>query len=361
MVGERYMAGTLFFLLCSAAFASAGCLWVFLVLFWQYRWLLKAFVFCTCTSIIFGLAFACLLLSLACITIQQRDKIFAVIARTIHGIVPEDGLLQLLPPSTSTILNRTMFELLHLLNSTLVIPLCNWLRLILLVTADLRETEREHLLSEMDREFRQDAFRRPAYRMLPDVAQRILIGEKWKPCPAINEEDDARYVHMATSPSIIDDVDDEECNEDTQHMPRRRSSVDGLQTLIRNASAANGENSSLRSPVMKRIIQQRMADQTLGFYTQGAISLYESQLSGVVEQTMVRINDVKEAVTTPPERWTLWIPWEITRRSLNLSGRILGIGQDSVERSDGSIEGSCPHPSEEDDALPEETTDKKQL
>merc|ERR1719440_922676 len=56
-----------------------------------------------------------------------------------------------------------------------------------------------------------------------------------------------------------------------------------------------------------------------------AVQFYGQRLSPVVEDTLMTLSDVKDRITSPPQSWCLWVPWQVARLSINTGKAVLGI------------------------------------
>ncbi|CAE8690414.1 unnamed protein product, partial [Polarella glacialis] len=96
------------------------------------------------------------------------------ILQTLHEY--PGGLLELMPSTVGRLLNLSPFELLDVLNTTIVMPMYDCIRVFLLVAVDLEEQEREEILLEMSPQFRQNVFQRSVLQLLPRFLQGFLLG-----------------------------------------------------------------------------------------------------------------------------------------------------------------------------------------
>jgi len=311
------MANMLSLLFASFAFALLGLCWVFTVLYWKYLWVLQLMGFFFITCAIFGLALCCWTMLILQVLYRYRGAIWHLISGTAAAI-PEEGLLHLFPAAVISQLNRPVFELLSLANSTFVLPLYNWMRLALLVLFDLSEEDRARLMSEMTREFRKTAFQRPAILALPEVVQWLLLGKKCEPIASTDEGDDADDVPAGLREFA-----------DAAYHPHRVDSIEQIQALIRAAEEA--PHSSRESSILQNILTEKCSGQAAIFMKQTAVSSYDAQLGDVVQGTVDKLNTIKESITTPPKRWTLRVPWEVARLSLKGASYFLFDGESFPE------------------------------
>mmetsp|Transcript_5861 Transcript_5861/g.12858 ORF Transcript_5861/g.12858 Transcript_5861/m.12858 type:complete len:338 (+) Transcript_5861:105-1118(+) len=304
-------------LLASALFSFAGFCWIFVVLAWKYAWLLQFLAFATTALLLFASSAAC----------------FAAFVVRM-GLHCQDGLLHFMPAPVVALFDHSVFELLHLANRRIVLPLFDWLRLILLVGFELNEEDRRQILNEMNREFREDVFQRPALRVLPVVVQQVLLGRHWQPAP------EARNVDSELAPTGDQQFGDalEEVTEDDEltaieekvgelsalnespkrQLRERHNSIDQLQNILRRAEAAS--RASVDSCIVQKVLTEKLSDQAAYVIKGTATHQYEEWVPLVAGNVSLVCQRVSERIITPPERIVLRVPWEVARINLKVAG-----------------------------------------
>jgi len=244
-------------------------------------------------------------------------------------------------------LNNSIFELLHLANRLIILPLFDWLRLILLVGFELNEDDRKEILNEMNREFREDVFQRPALRALPICFQQVLLGRNWRPAPLEKRkseryfdgvpEDELNMPSRTPSGSVADEYklvfrdekevldkrveieDDSSTPPSRRRRPRERNnSIDQLQSILRRAEDASRTN--MESTVMQRVLSEKLSDQAAYVFRRSVAREYLTEYDAVSPF----VGQAYEAITTPPDRLTLRVPWEVARINIKVATLVWG-------------------------------------
>jgi len=101
----------------------------------------------------------------------------------LHGAIAfkRKGLLAFLPPSLEDPVVEAMAEpvahLIHKKAAWIIYHGCKWARLIVLCSVELDARQRAEIMSELDREFRHQAFQESLLAMLPEALQLVLLGD----------------------------------------------------------------------------------------------------------------------------------------------------------------------------------------
>lgn len=135
-------------LLAAAALCSAGAAWGAAAVLWSCPWLLL---------VLAGCSIAALHLSV-CI---------------FHG-----GLLTVVPEAFGLrrALRSPSHEVLRTVWDNLALEGCKWARLVMLACVELDDKQRAQIFAELDADFRERAFTRPSFEMLPSWVQSVLLG-----------------------------------------------------------------------------------------------------------------------------------------------------------------------------------------
>ena len=89
----------------------------------------------------------------------------------------EQGAMQLLPPSAADVLDLSIFEIVEVLNRVIMRPFYDFIRVLLLINADLDEKTRKEILEEMSPEFRRRVFQCSVVSLLPGFLQKLALGK----------------------------------------------------------------------------------------------------------------------------------------------------------------------------------------
>ena len=89
----------------------------------------------------------------------------------------EKGAMQLLPPSAADVLDLSIFEIVEVLNRVIMRPFYDFIRVLLLINADLDEKTRKEILEEMSPEFRRRVFQCSVVSLLPGFLQKLTLGK----------------------------------------------------------------------------------------------------------------------------------------------------------------------------------------
>eukprot|EP00929_Paragymnodinium_shiwhaense_P064900 TRINITY_DN32591_c0_g1_i1.p1 TRINITY_DN32591_c0_g1~~TRINITY_DN32591_c0_g1_i1.p1 ORF type:complete len:392 (-),score=65.36 TRINITY_DN32591_c0_g1_i1:121-1296(-) len=330
-------------LLASFGFASLGFGWVFIVVCFHYPEIAKLLFFMGSAAFLFSLSFG----------------LFALfVVNTLYDYGLGAGLLQHLPERFSQQLQRPPFELLRDAHEFILLPIFAWVRVVVLVAAELDDADRATILGELDEEFRKDVFRRPAVRMLPSFVQRFLLGKNWKPRQkkaAANQskpvEDSGlqtpqERTHSSPPSSVgpppdglLDEmiqaarqrqVSDAVSDATDENVMSHARSVDELLQMLRCAEGA--ARKSKQSSILQRILTEKITDNaTMAMRHTAAPALH-----GVQRQ----IDRFQEALEKPPERIILRLPWRVTKFYVDSCSAVVNWAFDSA----GPESGSSPAP-----------------
>ncbi|CAE8616902.1 unnamed protein product, partial [Polarella glacialis] len=315
----------------SLVFTLLGVSWLLLVLAWQYPWVLHFLFFALPAAALFGAAGLCTTW---------------YILQTLHEY--PGGLLELMPSTVGRLLNLSPFELLDVLNTTIVMPMYDCIRVFLLVAVDLEEQEREEILLEMSPQFRQNVFQRSVLQLLPRFLQGFLLGTRRSPpspegAPASQDQEERqsetppfakeeRIFNTARSAACPEENrsgdSSAEAREEASKFPptgrrrlaQRSQSVDNLMDIIRSAEGASRRTKE--SYVVQKILAQKVSDSALWFSWQSARAQYEEHLGDFVGNT---VTSIAAKVTTPPESLLLRLPWHVVRLQLRVASSVVSV------------------------------------
>lgn len=128
-----------------------------------------------------------------------------------------------------------------------------------------------------------------------------------------------------------------------------RSSLNHVLTTIR--AAESGSISCKDSSLLQKVLAEQMSDVAVGVMKTGVPRHYDAELADTVHNVIGQVHSVHSAVTTPPERMILRVPWEAGRLSLKLTKRIVS----SVLQLDTSTVNASVSPILEEEARVAET------
>lgn len=286
-------------------FAFTGVLWVCAVLFWHFPWLLRVAFYAHVTMVFFGLALYLIVTDLV---------------RQLRARLKQMSVAQL-APGKAGLLSRPLYEVLVELNVSVMQPIVNFVRLLVLVFYDLRDKDRSMLLEEMSPEFREGVFQKPAVMMFPWWLQRFILGAGVPP-PRASDPASFNKEACAEASSRVVPVEDE-CTAASSSsstigssggssastaatLPPVTQSVavdDALQIIKSAEDAAYSSRETPDASVVPQILLGRLV-----FSITSDLARYnvDAFYHGVVKESV-------KHVASPPRRFLLRVPWEVVR------------------------------------------------
>ncbi|CAE8742726.1 unnamed protein product [Polarella glacialis] len=296
----------------SVIFTLLGLSWLLLALAWQYPWVLQFLFFALPAAALFGAAGLC---TTWCIL------------QALHEY--PGGILELMPSTLPRLLNLSPFELLDVLNTAIVMPMYDCIRVFLFVAVDLEEEEREEILREMSPQFRQNVFQRSVLQLLSRFLQGLLLGaRRSSPSPAgeeralLSQEQEPEKPPLATEEHSSAEAREEESKRGSgrRRLAARSQSVDNLMVIIRSAEGASRRTKE--SHVVQKILAQKVSDSALWFSWQSARAQYDEHLGDFVDST---VSSLAAKITTPPDHLLLRVPWHVARLQLRVASSVVSV------------------------------------
>lgn len=312
----------------SILLAVGGATWVSAVLCWHFPWLLQVAFYVQIAAVLFG---SSSVLFVAYLKAQLREL----------------GHLSLLP-SASDLLRRPLYDVLVEIHDTVMPPVYNIMRLILLVTWNLDDKDRVAILTEMSPTFRRSVFRRSAGSLLPRFLRLTFLGAQSEELLWREEESTVKWERGCSEAfSMTKELEQLEKAWVETETPRtqvwgkeRRSS--SLATSARSPDGSPSRRARSGSPVPRYRIRRAASihnvlesikakenarlfakDPTmvqkimLGKLTQHAASASAQVAAYHYDSSLAGLDAIKkgvvDCVTTRPRHLALRVPWEAAR------------------------------------------------
>ncbi|CAL1139126.1 unnamed protein product [Cladocopium goreaui] len=272
-------------LVASLSLAFLGYVWVVGILLWNYPWLVQLLFFISVAVALFGGSLLCLVFYLV---------------RLKH----EQGAMQLLPPSAADVLDLSIFEIVEVLNRVIMRPFYDFIRVLLLINADLDEKTRKEILEEMSPEFRRRVFQCSVVSLLPGFLQKLALGKDFT----------ASTDNKATMQDLFGYGDKTAIGVGDESPVRRHRSLTDLLEFMRSVEGSSEK--SRQSTVLQKILASKVSDAALCAMSQGAVHQYESHLSN-------RVHYLLDIISKEPERRVLKLPWRVLHWEVTMAHSVL--------------------------------------
>lgn len=282
-----------------------------LVLFWWYPALFWVIVFASSYLAVISAAFSMFLYSLH-LAYDKREMLSVV-----KKLAPRGGIETYFPSFAKKAFRSTIFEIATSGHSTFIVPLLDVARLLILVSTSLTDEEKHKLLKEMPQEFRYAVFEHQLFDVMPEFVQRLLRGRRYKD----KEDEEAMPIVIERRTMEIQEASRKISAEDEAslgHESRKDSIRDHLEIIEK------AERPATYGGVMEEILADKASEMsvtgTARFMLKSTEAIHGMKLKDLAETWQ----KLEKNITTQPQSWIRFIPWEIARITLKVGGRLGG-------------------------------------
>lgn len=189
-----------------------------------------------------------------------------------------------------------------------------WLSILLLATTPLEEAQASQVFNELDPEFREEVFFRPAHRFLPLLWQRLLLGATM--------DDDAQVDPQLFTGDEPESLEESTAARASARRSTRRLTIAGdvpVAELRRRAEELEpGRAPSLAESTLNRVLKEKIVEMTLE--NGRSVAKLQAQTTWMVARDVTQ--EVRGVVAQAPSPWG--VAKTVTAFGVTLPFRITG-------------------------------------